>query len=159
MSTWPGKRETRRNKYLYRLQQNFPILNVLITGNIPRNDNANQKYYVDNLTLDKFKYYETIGETIENLAKDKNVIMFFDRPEESGALAEKYALENKFEYFRCEAKLTLSGCYQDIKATSEIAKNIDLIILTGDKGRSKENIFKIPIRMLEIDSNNVSEGT
>ena len=116
------------------------------------------------MTLDKFKYYETIGETLENLAKDKNVIIFFDRTEESGALAEKYALENKFEYFRCEAKLTLSGCYQDIKATNEIAKNIDLIILTGDKGRSKEilciaDIFKIPIRMLEIDSNNVSEGT
>ncbi len=129
------------NKYMYRVQKNMPVLNVIISGGIPYDEEA--------------IYRKKIKEAIENLCNKYFVVIITGNANGAEGIALNYALTEKIEFINEYTTWTMLGKDRKIERARNMAEKADLILLTdSDHYLSKNfiaiaNELSIPIKFID----------
>ena len=123
------------NKFMYRVQEKKPKLNVIISGGVPYGKEV--------------EYRKKIRAEIEKLCNDYFVIIITGRAEGAETIALYYALDEKIEFVNEYTMWTMLGKDKKIERAKSMAERADLILLTDTDNYLTKN-FKIIATELNI---------
>ena len=123
------------NKYIYRVQENKPELNVIISGSVPYGEQT--------------KYRNKIRAEIDKLCADYFVIIITGGAKGAETIALDYALEEKIQFVNEYVQWTMLGKDIKIERAKSMAERADLILLTDIDNYLTQN-FKIIANELNI---------